>query len=114
VIGIFDILGAIGGLYELFAVTSSILFKIVFEFQMKRDIQKEHKKEKSEDWFSYPALSTQGYNLNKFKKKKRRKVFNGDEQSNENNVADRSLIYRELKSKITSGNHLYYISLFKN
>ena len=91
-IGVFDILGAIGGLYELFVVTSSILFKIVFEFQMKRDIQKESKKEKPEDWFSYPALSTQGCDLNKFKRNRRRKVFNGDEKSEENKIADRSLI----------------------
>ena len=74
VINFFDILGDVGGLYELLTIAAGILFKILFAFQMKRDLKRKTNKEESGDWFSYPALLNQNKSCNK--KKRGRKVLN--------------------------------------
>ena len=109
VINFFDILGDVGGLYELLTIAAGILFKILFAFQMKRDLKRKSNKEESGDWFSYPALLNKNKSHNK--KKRRRKVLNWEDMSKENTNDCWTSLYKEIRDKIISGKKEYLMKI---
>jgi len=76
--GIFDVLGAIGGLYELLRIITSVLLVKIINFQMKKDILDDTKEEENSNFFTYPPFIPEEPVI---QKENKRKVYQNPEMN---------------------------------
>ena len=88
IINFIDILGLIGGIFQILKVFSSLLLKSIYEYSFKNEIKlKLKEKEIRGDWFTYPNYYSQDYKkgLNKSR------ISPGDEEKKLNNSMNNSI-----------------------
>ena len=74
IIGIIDIIGVVGGFYEILYLTSTVFLQKIVEFLFKRNLVKRLSvKKKDNEWFSFPTSSNKSEN-------KSNKIHNEDKE----------------------------------
>ena len=90
-----DILGIIGGFYEVLYISSSVFIKVIVEYFFKKSIKGgKVAKSKEKDWFSYPSRLKDG-NKNKSNKVQHGEINIDLEESKHQFGLQRSQIYLE-------------------
>ena len=55
IVNLMDILGTVGGFYEILSILSSLFVPKLVDFFFKKNLQKNENRENKE-WFSYPSI----------------------------------------------------------
>ncbi|CAI2377834.1 unnamed protein product [Moneuplotes crassus] len=113
VISFLEVLGQIGGLFEILYLSSSFLVKIVAIYLYRRDIDKvENKVKNHKEWFTFP-VQIQNDPIEKEETTRRRLKGEGlrymgltknkvNPEENVNTANDRSTLYQDKQSKFTA------------
>jgi len=92
ILGLLEVVGSIGGFYEVLYITLSIIFKLYVRYIMRPNLINKFKKVGNNNtWFTFPSSIEKTH---KKSIKKKRKVENLEEDKN-NSIIDRSQHYRE-------------------
>lgn len=105
VISFLEVLGQIGGLYEILYLTSSFFLGKITKFLFQRDIKKiERKIRNTDDWFSYP------YEMNDPEKTGKNKIMNLKEFDKDSEQPHRFMSYlpEDRKSASASDRNIEY------
>ena len=82
IISFMDIIGIIGGIYQILYIFSSLLLKGIYEYSFKNEIESKLKeREVRDNWFTYPNYYSQDYK----KRLNKGKIIPGDEEEKLNN-----------------------------
>ncbi|CAI2362872.1 unnamed protein product [Moneuplotes crassus] len=114
VISFLEVLGQVGGLFEILSLTLSLLLKIVLKFLFKKNVKQIEKTiNKNEEWFSYPANVYDSRKSRKNKRKARYGFLGSFEPSNKVSAEPQPLNAIQSRNSI-SNDHQHYVKQAKN
>ena len=99
-LGLLDVLGTIGGLYELLHTSVAVILSRFVNFQMKKEILNKKYELKHNNLFTYPPFKK---NQKKKKKGNRGRIGQCEESNNHernNSIVNRSAVYLNEEVKI--------------